>query len=71
MVFTYRIDSDNAVLIYSDAQPNDPIILQPNWPDGTPWASSQEASTWAESLITSMTNPDSPRPLSGPNVSNI
>ena len=34
-----------------------PNFLQPDWPDGTPWANKEEASSWAEIFIESLKNP--------------
>lgn len=51
----YEIDKDNAIRVYNDSQ-KVPFALQPNWPDGTPWANYDEAKEWAELLIESMTD---------------
>lgn len=67
MTLTYTIEADNTVAIYSDTQ-IEPIILQPNWPNGTPWSSSAEASTWAELCIASMQDPNAPYAPAGPGL---
>lgn len=55
--YTFEIDEENAVKIFSEGQES-PIIFQPDWPDTTPWANAQEASAWAELFIESMENPE-------------
>jgi hypothetical protein len=55
--YTYEIDEDGAVNIFTEAQ-EEPVILQPTWPDGTAWASEEEASEWAQTYINSLTDPD-------------
>ena len=42
MAFTYNLSENNTVKIYSESQ-TEPVIVQPNWPNGTPWASASEA----------------------------
>lgn len=56
----YEVDesSSNAVKIY-DGVNEAPFIFQPHWPDGTAWASKQEAETWAEATIAA-SNPEEP-----------
>jgi hypothetical protein len=57
--YTFEVDTDNgnAVSIFVDTQ-EAPMILQPDWPDNTPWASAEEATAWAEVFIESLINPD-------------
>jgi hypothetical protein len=57
-----------------------PVIFQPDWPDGTPWASKEEASAWAELKIgefdinhtiragSSPSEPSKPRPTKAEEV---
>jgi hypothetical protein len=55
--YTYEIDEDGAVSISVEGQ-EAPMIFQPTWPDGTAWASEEEASEWAQTYISSLTDPD-------------
>jgi hypothetical protein len=54
----YEIDETTwAVKVYypdSDA----PSLYQPDWPDGTPWSSKDEAKNWAEHYIEHLENPE-------------
>ena len=56
----YEVDETdgNTIRIY-DGVSTVPFILQPHWPDGTPWATKQEAENWATATIAS-NNPDEP-----------
>lgn len=59
MNFRYEIDKKNAVWIF--VQGNDVAsVFQPDWPDGTPWASKAQAEAWAKAWILSMTDPTAP-----------
>lgn len=54
MNYTYEIDENNAVRIWSLRKPlpgNAPSLFQPSWPDQTPWASKEEAENWAKAFI--------------------
>jgi len=55
--YTYELDENNAVSIFAEAQ-EAPVIFQPTWPDGSAWASSEDATEWAETFIKSMTDPE-------------
>lgn len=60
--YIYEVDNKNIVRIWDTENPNEnnePFFLQPDWPNGTPWASKAEASAWAELLIESIANPES------------
>lgn len=48
----YRIEvlDNNAVNIFKDDE-EPAMIHQPAWPDGTVWASAEEATTWAENFV--------------------
>lgn len=68
MTFTYTIDPDTfAVKIYSDNQ-TEAIIFQPDWPNGSLWQSYQEAETWAQLCILSITDPAAPYAPAGPGL---
>jgi hypothetical protein len=64
----YEIAADNTVKVWTGEEPYpaDPTVLQPWWPDGTPWGSAEEATLWAQTYITSVTNPSADRPGSRP-----
>jgi len=60
--YRYEIDSENAVRLWDDANPNpenEPFFYQPDWPNGEPWASKAEAKAWAQLFIESLENPES------------
>lgn len=62
MKLKYEIDKSFAIKVWDLDTPNEndaPFLLQPDWPDGTPWANREEAKAWAELLIKSLENPDS------------
>lgn len=42
------------------------FLIQPEWPDGTPWASEAEARAWAELVIAWMADPEASEPPGGP-----
>lgn len=68
MALTYNVNEINfAVSIYTDTQP-EPIIYQPNWPNGTVWGSSTDASTWAVLCIASIEDPLAPYAPAGPGL---
>ena len=59
MAFTYNLSENNTVKIYSESQ-TEPVIVQPNWPNGTPWASASEAESWAMLCVAAMEDPEAP-----------
>ena len=67
MNFTYQIDINNKVRIYSDTQ-TEPVIFQPDWPNGTPWANTSEAESWANLCISAITDPNAPYAPAGPGI---
>lgn len=70
MNYRYEVDSNNAVRIYvNDSQV--PMLFQPTWPNQTPWASSEEASQWAELYIAAATVADAPYAPAGPNIAAV
>lgn len=56
-MYTFKIDKNNAVKIFVEGQ-DAPMIFQPTWPDGTSWASAEEASEWAQTYVSSLEDPD-------------
>jgi hypothetical protein len=51
--YRYEIDENNAVRVWSDANPNEddaPFFLQPHFPDGTAWTAEQ-AEEWVTHFI--------------------
>lgn len=68
MAFSFTTDPVTFVVnIYSDSQV-EPVIFQPDWPNGTPWASKNEADTWAQLCIESIENPNAPYAPAGPGL---
>jgi len=68
MPLSYTVDNnDFSVKIYSDIQ-IEPIIFQPNWPNGTPWGSKTDAETWAGLCITSIEDANAPYAPAGPGL---
>lgn len=41
-------------------------VRQPNWPDGTPWESEEQAIEWVTLFLESMSNPESLLPGDNP-----
>lgn len=69
MNLTYSVDnSDFSVKIYSDDR-SEPIIYQPDWPNGTPWASAEEAESWAQLCIQAIIDENAPYAPAGPGLS--
>ena len=55
----YEITSNNEVLIFEPGNATGvPLIKQPHWPDGTPWASKLQAEVWAKTFVASRDEPD-------------
>lgn len=58
MQYRYEITENNELRIWLEGSNNGkPVILQPDYPDCTPWTKEQ-AKQWAEAYIDMMTNPD-------------
>ena len=60
--YRFEIDTDNAIRIWDSETPNEndaPFMLQPDWPDVTPWADAAQATDWAEVFIASLVDPES------------
>jgi len=68
MAFSYNVSENNEVNIFAEGG-DVPVIIQPNWPNGTAWASTQEAETWAQLCITAMEDPTAPYAPAGPGLS--
>lgn len=51
----YSVSENLEVSIYNDTQ-EEPIIYQPYYPDGAPFASQEAASAWAEQWIYELEN---------------
>jgi hypothetical protein len=50
--FRYEVDENLTLRIWDNTNTHgEPFILQPDWPDGTPWGSIEAASSWAETKI--------------------
>lgn len=68
MAFSYTTDPNTfAVKIYTDNQ-TEPVIFQPDWPNGTEWSSKQEAEIWAQLCIDSIEDPAAPYAPAGPGL---
>jgi len=60
--YRFEIDSNNAIRVWDNENPNEneaPFMLQPDWPDTTPWADVAQATDWAEVFIASLNDPAS------------
>ena len=60
MRYRYEIDSQNAVRVWDNENPNEtgaPFFLQPDRPDGQPWANRAEAQAWVEAFIVMLLTP--------------
>ena len=56
-----EIDNLNVVKIWlEETDKVTPDVYQPTWPDGSKWASLEQANTWAESLVEAYQDPNSP-----------
>lgn len=45
-----EIDGSNCIRIYREGE-SVAFFEQPNWPDGTPWASHAEATDWGQAYL--------------------
>lgn len=69
MNLTYTVDSNSfLVQIYMEGS-SQAIIYQPDWPDGTPWSSKEEAEIWAQLCIQAIVDDSAPYAPSGPGLS--
>lgn len=58
----YEIDELNTIRVWNLENPNEnnaPFLLQPDWPNATPWADRAEAESWANIFVESLKNPES------------
>lgn len=56
----YTVDQANfTVEVFNDTQ-EQPYLRQPNWPNGTAWASAAEAEEWAQLFIASIEDEAAP-----------
>lgn len=57
----YEIDQNNTLRVYNATEDDGsaPFLLQPYWPDGTPWENKAQVIEWASIYIESITNPNS------------
>lgn len=59
--YKFEIDENNAIRVWDLENPNEinaPFFYQPDWPNGTPWASRKEAEDWVLLFIETMENPN-------------
>lgn len=60
--YHYEIDESNAISVWDYEVPNEanaPFFYQPEWPNGTPWASKAEAKAWADLFIEALIDENS------------
>jgi hypothetical protein len=60
--YYYEIDAQNHLRVWDndlELPGNAPFLFQPDWPDGTPWASRQEVQNWADAYTTALSDPES------------
>ena len=60
--YRFEVDKENTVRIWDTENPNEsgaPFMLQPDWPDMTPWVDAAQATDWAEVFIASLVDPES------------
>lgn len=58
MTWNYTITENNEVVIkFGDAENG---LVQPHWPDGTPWADTAEATAWAVAKVAEYEDPTAP-----------
>jgi len=58
--YRVEIDTNNTIRIWDNENPNEnnaPFMLQPDWPDVSPWENAAQANDWAEVFIASMLDP--------------
>ena len=58
-----EIDDFNCIRIYRNGELV-PFLEQPYWPDQTPWASKEQAQTWAEQYVAHLLNSEENDPPS-------
>jgi hypothetical protein len=58
--YRFEIDTNNAIRVWDNVtigEQGAPFMLQPDWPDVTPWEDSAQATDWAEVFIASLVDP--------------
>lgn len=65
MSIRIEILENNTVELFNDTQ-EAPFIRQPQWPNGTAWASAEEARGWAEMYVEAIEVADAPLAPNGP-----
>lgn len=63
----YMISDNGALSIFDDGS-DVPFLLQPTWPDGTPWKDEAEITVWAEAKIAELTDESAPIAGNSPNA---
>lgn len=57
---------DNKLYGYSEGQ-EQPVLYQPNYPDGSTWTNEDDIKAWADIWLANILDPDNtPQPPSGP-----
>jgi hypothetical protein len=56
-MFTYIVDENNTVWGYVSTQV-EACLMQPQKPNGEPWADAAEATAWAEAWLLHMSDPE-------------
>lgn len=62
----YEISDANEITIWLSEGEGQAKLVQPSWPDRTPWASREEAESWAQMQIAAIENEELPLPPLGP-----
>lgn len=70
MSIRIEILENNTVELFKDNN-EIPFIRQPQWPNGTEWASAAEAGAWAEEYVESIEVKDAPYASNGPGLSRL
>lgn len=66
MTWNYTIEKNNVVVVkFGDTEGG---IVQPAFPDGTPWASKAQATAWAEAKVAELTDPTAPAAGNSPDA---
>jgi hypothetical protein len=61
--FNYK---NNTLFIYFNEDKKAGSLVQPHWPDGTPWANETEAFAWAAVFIAAIEDAEAPLAGDGP-----
>lgn len=61
----FDIDGNNAIRFYDDESRSHVVVLQPNYPNGDSFDTTEEATAWAEALVTFRSSETAPQPPSG------